>query len=428
MQRIKPQMDKLHNKFTSHKWQICYIIVSFIVLLSYAIRCGHAIYISRAVPWNGYGISEFLISYQGGFVRRGFLGELVFRFCRLSGVSPITIIYTICLTAYLFVLIFFIKKFANFKLNWWLIFTPFLCAYMTDIIRKDFLSYSLIIFIFYIIRKENLNFVKCLYATLICIVGIFIHEAFIFYGFPLMALFILKSDCGRRKYWLLAIVPVVFLLFCYFKGDKVIVEKIIGSWNNLLGNDILVNSKSIAALGWDTKNTFIMHFKANFTSSFFGMFGWVWRIIMFMLIYYFITNFLYVFKGKSKFNKTDRDIISTLFIISVICLLPMFIFLSCDYGRIYQYAFMSTFITYLLVKNNMILKVVGKTIIKKLSGYNDKMNNILKPKKWILLVLLLFLSEAPYDLSLRLQFNNSIVGFIEAKTERIIEWYNSNQT
>ena len=49
---------------------------------------------------DSWTIGEWLINYQGGFVRRGFLGEGIYFLCNVIKVSPIFVIWFISITSY----------------------------------------------------------------------------------------------------------------------------------------------------------------------------------------------------------------------------------------------------------------------------------------------------------------------------------------
>ena len=53
---------------------------------------------------DSWTIGEWLINYQGGFVRRGLLGEVIFLISDSLSITPIYIIWIICLSSYLFLI------------------------------------------------------------------------------------------------------------------------------------------------------------------------------------------------------------------------------------------------------------------------------------------------------------------------------------
>lgn len=62
-------------------------------------------------PKESIGVSEFLINYQGGFVRRGLLGEILLHLHNNLKLSPYYSIITLSIFSYIGIVIFFVKLF-----------------------------------------------------------------------------------------------------------------------------------------------------------------------------------------------------------------------------------------------------------------------------------------------------------------------------
>lgn len=377
--------------------KIIYVFISLIIVTAWLIKVFNFI---KAEPWlayNSYGVSEFLINFRQGFVRRGLIGDILYFFTLWSGIRPTGPILYICVFSFIVVVFFFLYKFCRNKYLWWLVLSPFLCGMFDTVIRKDYLCYIVIITEIYILRNGVRSTLQCWGVCLLCIIGLMFHEAFMFFGVPISALLILRSKLPLSKYIPLACVFIVFILLCLCKGNPDVASGIVASWNRILPDSPLLDMKanSIGALGWDTAHTFNRHFTINFSYRSFGWLWVVWRAIFFILIYYLIVNFLYVFRGNSNFDSLDRNNISVLYLFSVLCLLPMFTVLSCDCGRVYQYAWMATFVTFLLVPRNTISSLFGSKAISNAQSINQCLDRIVPPRRWLIIVMLLFLAEYP---------------------------------
>ena len=101
-----------------------------------------------ALPYDDFCWSEFLINFEGGFVRRGLIGELLYFFSMSTGLQPAWIFVPVCVIAYIFVTWFLYNKFKGYGIIWWLVFSPLLCGHTTDLIRKDYIMYCFIIGVF----------------------------------------------------------------------------------------------------------------------------------------------------------------------------------------------------------------------------------------------------------------------------------------
>lgn len=363
---------------------------------------------------NTWGCTEFLINYQGGFVRRGLVGEILFQISRTLHVSPVWAIYSICILSFLFVWAFFLKKFKDEGYSWWYLCSPLVLGYSIAIIRKDFLEYSLLIGIVMLLRHQSPSMSRRILATLMAVFGIFFHEAFIFYGGAVFTLLMLR--CKGKVYFVngIMIAPVVFafLMQSYYKGNMEVAQSIVASWNSVLGPDTMTidHPNSIAALGWETLSTFIFHIKKNFFNGTHGL-GVVWQPIWLLAIYYFCTNFPFLFCRKDIADRPTKKLaLSSLYLFVLICLLPMFLVLSCDYGRLYQYASVSALTVFVLVPHDRIMGLFPKWYVRLVDWINCKFEYILPPTRKIMVIMLLLLAMTPFYFDITGNFSNDVIG------------------
>ena len=90
---------------------------------------------------DSWTIGEWLINYQGGFVRRGLLGEGIYILCNVTKISPIYVIWLISVSSYYLLLKLTIFEAKNKVSNLFLL-SPgiFLAPIIGDfLIRKDLL-------------------------------------------------------------------------------------------------------------------------------------------------------------------------------------------------------------------------------------------------------------------------------------------------
>lgn len=392
-----------------------YYFVSSILIGSLILKLIQFTYNCIDPDINNYGFTEFLINFEGGFVRRGLTGQVLFIISKSLNISPIPLIICFCIICYIFIFLFILIKFRRKKILWWLVLTPLLCGLTHFIIRKDYLIYLVIIASFYCINYyKNINF--CL--VLICILsifGIFLHEAFLFYGFPAIFLFYYqKRPKDIIKISFALILTLVCSSFIFLsKGNTLQAYKIIESWNELNVTQPLVfmQHNSIGALSWDTKQTFISHFNGNFYNSQLGYFPILIRFIKWFIIYYFILGYFYFFHYQDadlKFNFIKR--FNIVYIILTICLLPMFTVLSCDWARIYQYAVMTSICYTLMMTKEMEISFINIVVFQKINNINEKLMRRFFPSKWIIILLLLFIGISPVGFSPLSAFGQSPIG------------------
>jgi len=375
-----------------------YLFISILLIVSLVERLYVALGIrASSFNYNDWSYSEFMINFQGGFVRRGLLGEILYHLCRYTGLEPAAFILPVCISAYLFVVYFFLKKFRSRNYCWFLILSPLFCGYVGDIIRKDYMLYCLLILIMLLLANGKMGNAKISAVVIISSLGLFMHEAFVFWGLPIVALLLFNGNLKSKQGISFSLVIIgVFLFLSVYHGSMQHVSSIVVSWQELLGENAMHIEKnnSIGAIGWDTLAAIRGHIRLNFS----GMLGWVTffiRPLGFLITYYFVVNFLWVFRERNSFNKDDRTNLSVLFLFSIVCMLPMFLFLSCDYARLYQYAVVSAFTAFLLFPRWRLSKLLPKKIYELVAVINNKIDQVIVPTKGIMILILLLFAVPP---------------------------------
>lgn len=191
---------------------------------------------------------DFFINYQGGLIRRGLDGQLLFWIAEKTDFSFISLIKGYNAVAFILfiLLIIYVKikykipSFILFSMSSLLLFSMFL----NKGLRKDHIIMILVILqSCFFWKKECLNslFAKTLFI-LLGIVGCLIHELFFFVTFfPNLIGFWLNTD-GTLKHFLkktTLIIPtfaVSLALLSIYPGNLLQVEKIINSYPNNLVN------------------------------------------------------------------------------------------------------------------------------------------------------------------------------------------------
>lgn len=398
------------------------IMVSVCLILAFVIR--FCITLKRnfvsASSLNTYGYSEFLINFQGGFVRRGLLGEGLYQIYSLVSYPMRPVLSIICYLFFTFVLAFFFHQFRRHRYCWWILLSPLFLGYTYDIVRKDYMLYCILIGCLYLMRNASLTVSKRLWSCLLITLGLFLHEAFIFWGFPVYALLLLSCHKNSVINCILVFVPIVsFVILSIYKGTADTAHAIVDSWNSLLPGAPLVDKtqNSIGALGWNSINTFLSHLKRNFNSSSAGLLP-----IYAFGAYYMFTNFFLVFGHKSD-TKIDNEklTLSLLYSSVLLCLIPMFTILSCDTGRVFQYASVAAFSTLLIIPHNIVISAFPKWYVYAVQRFNTLILHFLPPSKGLIILLLLFIGMSPYYFSIQTCWGHSVIGTICEAVIRVIK-------
>lgn len=344
--------------------------------------------------FNGYEkeswqITELLINYQGGFVRRGLLGEGLLILYNTFGLNPYYTIIVICLLCFFLVLIFFIRAFI--KNGYPVFILPFVfflgAPILNDfIIRKDLMTLLFFISVIYFIRKNSIgnlllvNFVLCL--------GILIHEELGFLCFPVLFLILINESRKFKYSYIISfiisagkILPsiIVFGLCIHYNGSVEISESIWNSWKHIpfpiQSDDINTIPGAIDGISWSPgralSHTF--HTLKDFSDDIYSPIAW---LIILTLVYYFLTNTNKLKLKISKYETTrdfDKGNISNILIFQLIAVLPLFI-IGCDYGR-WVFLWVATSFAILLLSNDQYLSTLFPGRISRISTRLNKILN-----------------------------------------------------
>jgi hypothetical protein len=305
------------------------------------------------IRFNGWPLSEWLINYQGGFVRRGLIGEVLYRLFPHESLIPkiyqltfyLYFIYTI-----IFLRLYQLSKIRNLSLLILLLLIPggifqmsITASFYT---RKEILFLILLgllcLIYFKIQRSHQKNPLLWiwLFVLLAYLGGVILtlsHEAYLFMSFPfVITLFwLLKSQYPREPIlrWgfrgFLVLIPMIFLLCTIWHGSVDISENI---WDSLVLIDREIISPhspytvygAIAGIGW---------LKIQNLSTLYSVIvsgGWVYWLffatVNYLLIHYCLERTL-VMESRQK----SLQIVSILSM-PLIGSMTMF-FIGSDWGR-----------------------------------------------------------------------------------------------
>ena len=291
---------------------------------------------------NSWTVGEWLISYAGGFVRRGLPGELIHFISLKYSLSPILLVWFLSIFA-LFSLTLLILNFCknlfdkSFLLSQLIILAPISEDYF---VRKDsflVLSYGLCLLIIKALYKKRINkLITVLSINLISMIAIFSHEAYGIWGLPsLLIIFFLFEKNDKKNifksflYATLFLMPSIFSFFLcwFFKGDINHSLMIHQSWQSLGEITPSISALyekeptgAIAAIGWGTSQVFTSSLLSQFNLFIF------WHPGMWFLTIH-IAMRLFIGKKKDVNQKLKRTIVCS----QLIAFIPMFLFV--DIGR-----------------------------------------------------------------------------------------------
>ena len=346
------------------------LYLSILIIFSYFF-----LYLKHQVG-NDSTISEWFINYEGGFTRRGIIGQFALFQSRLFELDlrlSIFLLQCTACTLYFFLLFNLFKNIKTNKVIYLSIFTPIFILYpvaeIEVLARKEIIVFS--IFLIYLFIPRTNQF-KNLSLIIFLVLSILIWEPIIFF-YPLFFLFeIIERNIQKANL-------DFFKIFFYFTPSIFIALFFITSpiseeqWMIMAGvlkNEFGQNCYMSCGL-LNSKSTIIQQFQGNFSKYSFEVFL---RYFLIIVIGFFPLHILYknsFLKNKnlilfSKFKK-----IETIFSLSLIPVLLLFA-MGYDWGRWVNITYVLLAIVYFyLYKNNLILlnkKKLEENIINKLKG------------------------------------------------------------
>ncbi len=309
--------------------------------------------------YSGWQYIDWIINYQGGFVRRGLTGEFLFQIHNLLNFDIDILIFIFVSFLYLiisFFLIKVIKYLENSQINILIFLSPgfFLYPIMNSEVigRKDILFLIVIAtFVFFEKKLNNKN------LFLLIIFSIFFlslsHSVFLFYLPYLFFLFFLIRSVREKQINYSEIIIfsisllVAFFLIYFNQGDKFIVSEICKSVQNYVTPDC-ENHGQMFWIGKDLENHVSVQ---DVKLSHFIIYSF-----SVILVYFFI--FIKFCNSKFKIKNLHINKLNPAFILLILFLftLPAY-YLGSDWGRYISISFCGSFFIFVYcIKEKLFLK------------------------------------------------------------------------
>lgn len=364
-------------------------------------------------------ITEFLINYQGGFVRRGLLGEILLTLYNCFGLKPYTAIIFLCILSYLILVLFFTKSFI--KNGYPIFILPFVFFLGGPIInnfwvRKDVLVILIFILIIYFTTQKTNKYIIFIFINLLFIIGLLIHEAIAFFCFPVLLLILIDKNNSPSNYKnstksifisLIQLLPSFFTFFCvlYYKGSLDISNTVWESWKQIpfpfYNEDSSQIPAAIKGLSWSLKKGLSFSFKTlrNFKDGIYAPIAW---FIILLLIYFVLTNTdklnIRLFKYKPV-NNFHKSIFSNILVFQFLSVIPLFI-LGWDYGRWVFLWVASSFALIILIPDKNLSILFPKCIGIISSNLNDILDSTFSKSKELIFLLCLLIGFPTFSWNL----------------------------
>lgn len=367
-----------------------------------------------------YGISDWLINYEGGFVRRGFIGQILFF---LYQIHPYDVSLAVVIITYISILILIgtmIYLFYKNKVSLALLPSVMLLGGFFMIkgtfYRRDALMLLMILLTLYIYRKTlttvSHKWIMIILLYIIGIATILTHETsffcfvpFIFTHHYITCKGSVTNRCFKSGCFIIPFILAVGIVGI-FNGNEVIANDIWDSWSDFFINkygETPLMGIGISAFCYDSTFLFKHHFSLNYIMPiywdipYFSQLGlnipryFAW-IVIYATIYYLCSN-----PNKIEIPRyndaSDKKYLShnlpAILLLQFIALIPMFTILSCDLRRVVMYWIISSF--FICFQLNELKQPIHIPLISRISNNITqvfKQNKILNSKIFYLVCLL----------------------------------------
>ena len=316
---------------------------------------------------NDSTISEWLINYQGGFTRRGLIGEICFRLADYFDLKLRFVIFlfqTIVCFTYTLLLYCFIRDLPKNTLTVVAIFSPIFILYplgeIEVLIRKEvFLFIGFVVFLILSSPKKNKTN-SMFYVFFIFPLLLLIWEPFIF--FIPFTIFILLIDGDEHQLKKNVFKISLCLSSSFFTVIYIIMNPLSPEQHMVMSNGLMDRFGEHCYMSCSllkTKSSVAAQFMAVFNNiTFTGFF----RYFMIMLIGFFplmILIYNSFFKKLFFLNKFEKLLIP----FSITLLLPISLFTAMtDWGRVVNMIYTFSILTFLFLIKNDLIKLNDKVL------------------------------------------------------------------
>lgn len=217
-----------------------------------------------------WGLTEWAINYEGGFVRRGLPGQLALMASQRWGISGLVVSVAVSLLSLAFLLCVSIAASRARLLSWWAAPSAALLggvAYGNFLVRKDTLVLAILAICLWILARPGRLWVKFLWVNVLSIAGVLSHESYAILALP--ALTVIGWNLVRKgaqetrgksliqAVWAIPSWLAVAMIIVYSRPTEG-VEAVWQAWFDsganlgMLGESPGVITGAVDALRWDT--------------------------------------------------------------------------------------------------------------------------------------------------------------------------------
>ena len=356
----------------------------FIYLIILAFCAIVQLYFKHTVG-NDSTISEWIINYQGGLTRRGFLGEICFHIAKYFNIELRFVIFVSQSIFYIFLLILNFYFFKNIKhniLTIFAVFTPIFILYpvaeIEVLARKEIFLYIYFLGLIYL-SSNNIDLNKYLNYYIIFITPIvcLIYEQIaLFFPFIVTCLVFQKKIADFKSFFKVCFLffPSLAIIIFFFNFPPSMED------HEVMKSSLMDNFNEQCYMSCELLRHFDLNnpsfiIKSTFANASFNeIISWILRYFIIFLIGFFPILFLAIhskIKKKNVFSILNMNNINLLMFFLYLPVILLFI-IGSDWGRwIGMLISFSTYLYFFLYKNDHII-VDYKKMSQRLIFFKNK--------------------------------------------------------
>ena len=198
--------------------------------------------ISGYLEHNSWKMGDWLINYQGGMIRRGFLGEIIYQLSHLTHINPglyVVIFQSFFYAVFLFFSYCLLRKQHLLLPYALLIFSPFIFTFQINDLqggfRKEIIYFAILSFVAWSAKsQDHKKFEPIFYVVLLLYPAVILtHEMLAIYLPFLLVAYLLVTTLTPKKILLILILLlpsiISFLIVIHYSGASSQVAKIFDS-------------------------------------------------------------------------------------------------------------------------------------------------------------------------------------------------------
>lgn len=407
----------------SQPWFNAIVNALMLAVTAYVIFVLYCYFVADIHNPREFGLSEFTINYEGGFVRRGLLGQLLLWVASTTGISPRVMVGALCLLSFAFVVYYMTRNLLTHGISWWILPTSYVFVpAMICIVRKDFCIISIFILTLWLYRHTLWNtWVRLVILATLLSISTLIYEGISFITIPAAAILLLSDSQIKAPLWakLCAIaMPCIALIACSLAhGDAATAEAIHQSWSQWDGEMINIDKHSFSlwAISWDIRYALQRNESVFIYST--AVSYWpklLYRISAVILTLYIGSRYLFTMTQQKHTDVAPAQYsqFSALLFVIFLCMLPLWLGLSCDYGRMVMQLIIISFATWWSMPPDQRQRLFPRPINHAVTKLNHAVDAVIPNSPATIAILLLFAGISPTFFFLSNLWNFSAVGIL----------------